>query len=153
MSFAKVLGWMWLWVYTKELDCLHKFIGAFLPVYRRLQRDLADGTFQSGDSFYIRLNLNIYGQTDSCSLSVRCDEVVHVLDTRYQGCCEWLCARVDSYSGLDHPERGTIPCNSRYGGAPFRHVLWSCRWSSSGGSYIYHIIYSIRRSRENIFKD
>ncbi|XP_037545383.1 caspase recruitment domain-containing protein 11 [Nematolebias whitei] len=84
-----------------------------LDTYRRLQRDLADGTLQSGDSFYIRMNLNIYGQSDSCSLNVRCDEVVHVLDTRHQGRCEWLCARVDSYSGLDQPERGTIPCNSR----------------------------------------
>uniref|UniRef100_A0A3Q3AZ60 Caspase recruitment domain family, member 11 n=1 Tax=Kryptolebias marmoratus TaxID=37003 RepID=A0A3Q3AZ60_KRYMA len=81
--------------------------------YRRLQRDLADGTLASGDSFYIRVNLNIYGQSDSCPLCVRCDEVVHVLDTRHQGRCEWLCARVDPYSGFDLSERGTIPSNSR----------------------------------------
>ncbi|XP_028267172.1 caspase recruitment domain-containing protein 11 isoform X2 [Parambassis ranga] len=81
--------------------------------YRRLQRDLADGTLASGDSFYIRVNLNISGQSDSCSLSVRCDEVVHVLDTRHQDRCEWLCARVDPYSGSDQAEHGTIPCNSR----------------------------------------
>ncbi|XP_029996903.1 caspase recruitment domain-containing protein 11 isoform X1 [Sphaeramia orbicularis] len=81
--------------------------------YRRLQRDLADGTLSSGDSFYIRVNLNISGQSDSCSLSVHCDEVVHVLDTRYQGRCEWLCARVDSFSGSDLTERGTVPSNSR----------------------------------------
>ncbi|KAK2833742.1 hypothetical protein Q5P01_017631 [Channa striata] len=81
--------------------------------YRRLQRDLTDGTLASGDSFYIRVNLNISGQSDSCSLSVRCDEVVHVLDTRHQGRCEWLCSRVDPYSGSDLPERGTIPSNSR----------------------------------------
>uniref|UniRef100_A0A665TZ01 Caspase recruitment domain family, member 11 n=1 Tax=Echeneis naucrates TaxID=173247 RepID=A0A665TZ01_ECHNA len=66
--------------------------------YRRLQRDLADGTLASGDSFYIRVNLNISGQSDNCSLSVRCDEVVHVLDTRHMGSCEWLCARVDPYT-------------------------------------------------------
>ncbi|XP_040918614.1 caspase recruitment domain-containing protein 11 isoform X2 [Toxotes jaculatrix] len=81
--------------------------------YRRLQRDIADGTRVSGDSFYIRVNLNISGQSDNCSLSVRCDEVVHVLDTRYQGRCEWLCSRVDPYNGSDHTERGTIPSNSR----------------------------------------
>ncbi|KAM6905367.1 caspase recruitment domain-containing protein 11 [Xenentodon cancila] len=81
--------------------------------YRRLQRDLMDGTLASGDSFYIRVNLNICGQSDSCSLSVRCDEVVHVLDTRHQGLCEWLCARVDPYAGTDLPENGTIPSNSR----------------------------------------
>ncbi|XP_044188227.1 caspase recruitment domain-containing protein 11 isoform X1 [Thunnus albacares] len=81
--------------------------------YRRLKRDLLDGTLASGDSFYIRVNLNISGQSDSCSLSVRCDEVVHVLDTRYQERCEWLCARVDPYTSSDQGERGTIPSYSR----------------------------------------
>ncbi|KAM7386509.1 hypothetical protein PAMA_009221 [Pampus argenteus] len=81
--------------------------------YRRLQRDLADGTLASGDSFYIRVNLNISGQSDSCSLSVCCDEVVHILDTRHQGRCEWLCARVDPYTGTDQGDSGTIPSNSR----------------------------------------
>uniref|UniRef100_A0A3B4Y4J7 Caspase recruitment domain family member 11 n=1 Tax=Seriola lalandi dorsalis TaxID=1841481 RepID=A0A3B4Y4J7_SERLL len=82
--------------------------------YRRLQRDLADNTLASGDSFYIRVNLNISGQSDNCSLSVRCDEVVHVLNTRHQGRCEWLCTRVDPFSGSDQGERGTIPSNSRF---------------------------------------
>ncbi|XP_068434098.1 caspase recruitment domain-containing protein 11 isoform X2 [Clinocottus analis] len=81
--------------------------------YRRLQRDLAEGPMVSGDSFYIRVNLNISGQSDCCSLSVQCDEVVHVLDTRHQGRSEWLCARVDPYSGSDLAERGTVPSNSR----------------------------------------
>ncbi|KAM7372298.1 hypothetical protein PAMP_009477 [Pampus punctatissimus] len=81
--------------------------------YRRLQRDLADGTLVSGDSFYIRVNLNISGQSDTCSLSVCCDEVVHILDTRHQGRCEWLCARVDPYTGTDQGDSGTIPSNSR----------------------------------------
>lgn len=82
--------------------------------FRRLQRDIAEGTLASGDSFYIRVNLNISGQSDSCSLSVRCDEVVHVLDTRHQSRCEWLCARVDPYTGSDLAEHGTIPSFSRY---------------------------------------
>uniref|UniRef100_A0A665TZ57 Caspase recruitment domain family, member 11 n=1 Tax=Echeneis naucrates TaxID=173247 RepID=A0A665TZ57_ECHNA len=81
--------------------------------YRRLQRDLADGTLASGDSFYIRVNLNISGQSDNCSLSVRCDEVVHVLDTRHMGSCEWLCARVDPYTNSNVGERGTLPSFSR----------------------------------------
>uniref|UniRef100_A0AAQ4PTF7 CARD domain-containing protein n=1 Tax=Gasterosteus aculeatus aculeatus TaxID=481459 RepID=A0AAQ4PTF7_GASAC len=81
--------------------------------YRRLQRDLAEGPLVSGDSFYIRVNLNISGQLDCCSLSVHCDEVVHVLDTRHQGRNEWLCARVNPYNGSDLAERGTIPSNSR----------------------------------------
>ncbi len=82
--------------------------------FRRLQRDLAEGMLASGDSFYIRVNLNISGQSDSCSLSMRCDEVVHVLDTRHQGRCEWLCARVDPYTGYDLADRGTVPSNTRY---------------------------------------
>ncbi|XP_015800891.3 caspase recruitment domain-containing protein 11 [Nothobranchius furzeri] len=81
--------------------------------FRRLQRDLSSGALASGDSFYIRVNLNICGQSDTCSLNVRCDEVVHVLDTRHQGRCEWLCARVDPYTGSDLTECGTIPSNSR----------------------------------------
>uniref|UniRef100_A0A3Q3F105 Caspase recruitment domain family, member 11 n=1 Tax=Labrus bergylta TaxID=56723 RepID=A0A3Q3F105_9LABR len=85
---------------------------ANFDTYRRLQRDLEE-TLASGDSFHIRVNLNISGQSDSCSLSVRCDEVVHVLDTWHQGRCEWLCARVDPYSGSDLVDRGTIPSNSR----------------------------------------
>lgn len=82
------------------------------PGYRRLQKDIEEGRAVSGDSFYIRVNLNISGQLDSCSLSVRCDEVLHVLDTRYQGKCEWLCARVDPYTDKDL-EKGTIPSYSR----------------------------------------
>lgn len=80
--------------------------------YRRLQKDIEEGRAVSGDSFHIRVNLNISGQLDSCSLSVRCDEVLHVLDTRYQGKCEWLCARVDPYTNKDL-EKGTIPSYSR----------------------------------------
>uniref|UniRef100_A0A8C2J4Q5 Caspase recruitment domain family, member 11 n=1 Tax=Cyprinus carpio TaxID=7962 RepID=A0A8C2J4Q5_CYPCA len=79
--------------------------------YRRLLKDIEDGTVVSGDSFYIRLNLNISSQLDNCSLNVRCDEVLHVLDTMHQGKCEWLCARVDPFTNKD-TERGTIPSYS-----------------------------------------
>ncbi|KAG1968533.1 caspase recruitment domain-containing protein [Pimephales promelas] len=80
--------------------------------YRRLLKEIEDGVVVSGDSFYIRLNLNIYSQSDSCSLNVRCDEVLHVLDTMHQGKCEWLCARVDAFTDKDL-EKGTIPSYSR----------------------------------------
>ncbi|XP_057673405.1 caspase recruitment domain-containing protein 11 isoform X3 [Corythoichthys intestinalis] len=86
---------------------------ANFDIYRRLQWDLAEGKRFSGDSFYIRVNLNISSHLDNCSLSAQCDEVVHVLDTKHQGLCEWLCARVDPYSGCDLQERGTLPGNSR----------------------------------------
>uniref|UniRef100_A0A674DNZ3 Caspase recruitment domain family member 11 n=1 Tax=Salmo trutta TaxID=8032 RepID=A0A674DNZ3_SALTR len=76
--------------------------------YRRLQSDLSEGTVTSGDSFYIRINFNISGQSDTCSLSLLCDEVVHVLDTMHQGKWEWLCSRVEPYSGTDLPEKAPL---------------------------------------------
>lgn len=99
--------------------CAERCVGTYpsgSAAFRRLQRDLAEGALASGDSFYIRVNLNVSSQSDSCSLSVHCDEIVHVLDTRYQNRCEWLCTRVDPYSGADlnrPTDRGTIPSNSR----------------------------------------
>lgn len=105
VSFTDCVG-------LKECVCV-------FSAYRRLQRDLANGTLASGDSFYIRVNLDISGQSDSCTMSVHCDEVVHVLDTRHQGRGEWLCTRVDPYTGSDQAERGTLPCNSRYAAVVF----------------------------------
>ncbi|XP_061740973.1 caspase recruitment domain-containing protein 11 isoform X5 [Nerophis ophidion] len=101
----------WILQHCSGLIRLH--YRANFDAYRRLQRDLAEGTRVSGDSFYIRVNLNICSQSDNCSLSVRCDEVMHVLDTRHQGLCMWLCARVDPYTCCDLQESGTLPCNSR----------------------------------------
>ncbi|XP_038618905.1 caspase recruitment domain-containing protein 11 [Tachyglossus aculeatus] len=80
--------------------------------YRKLLKDIDEGLITSGDSFYIRLNLNISSQLDSCSMSVKCDEVVHVRDTMYQEKCEWLCARVDPFNDRDL-DTGTIPSYSR----------------------------------------
>ncbi|XP_043567832.1 caspase recruitment domain-containing protein 11 isoform X1 [Chiloscyllium plagiosum] len=80
--------------------------------YKKLQKDLEDGIITSGDSFYVRTNLNISGQSDSCSMCVKCDEIIHVLDTMYQGKCEWLCARVDLFTDKDL-EKGTIPSYCR----------------------------------------
>ncbi|XP_062999692.1 caspase recruitment domain-containing protein 11 [Elgaria multicarinata webbii] len=80
--------------------------------YRKLLSEIEEGLITSGDSFYIRLNLNISSQLDCCSLSVKCDEILHVLDTMNQGKCEWLCARVDPFTGKDL-ETGTIPNYSR----------------------------------------
>ncbi|XP_056390314.1 caspase recruitment domain-containing protein 11 [Hyla sarda] len=80
--------------------------------YRKLLKDLEDGKIRSGDSFFIRLNLNISNQLDSCTMSVQCDEIVHVLDTMHQGRYEWLCARIDPFTDRNL-EYGTIPSHSR----------------------------------------
>lgn len=52
--------------------------------YRKLLKDMEEGLITSGDSFYIRLNLNISSQLDACSMSLKCDDVVHVRDTMYK---------------------------------------------------------------------
>lgn len=80
--------------------------------YRKLLKEMEDGVITSGDSFYIRLNLNISSQLDACSMSLKCDDVVHVLDTMYQDRHEWLCARVDPFTDQDL-DMGTIPSYSR----------------------------------------
>ncbi|XP_074170087.1 caspase recruitment domain-containing protein 11 isoform X2 [Rhinolophus sinicus] len=80
--------------------------------YRKLLKDMEEGLITSGDSFYIRLNLNISSQLDACSMSLKCDDVVHVRDTMYQDRHEWLCARVDPFTDQDL-DMGTIPSYSR----------------------------------------
>ncbi|PNI35193.1 CARD11 isoform 2 [Pan troglodytes] len=80
--------------------------------YRKLVKDMEDGLITSGDSFYIRLNLNISSQLDACTMSLKCDDVVHVRDTMYQDRHEWLCARVDPFTDHDL-DMGTIPSYSR----------------------------------------
>ncbi|KAM5301260.1 caspase recruitment domain-containing protein 11 isoform 2-T6 [Glossophaga mutica] len=80
--------------------------------YRKLLKDMEDGLITSGDSFYIRLNLNISSQLDACSMSLKCDDVVHIRDTMYQDRHEWLCARVDPFTDHDL-DVGTIPSYSR----------------------------------------
>lgn len=80
--------------------------------YSKLVKDLEEGKIRSGDSFFIRLNLNISNHVDSCTMSVQCDEIVHVLDTMHQGRYEWLCARMDPFTDINL-ENGTIPSYSR----------------------------------------
>ncbi|ELV11010.1 Caspase recruitment domain-containing protein 11 [Tupaia chinensis] len=80
--------------------------------YRKLLKDMEEGLITSGDSFYIRLNLNISSQLDACSMSLKCDDVVHIRDTMYQDRHEWLCARVDPFTDQDL-DMGTIPSYSR----------------------------------------
>ncbi|XP_075686138.1 caspase recruitment domain-containing protein 11 [Rhinoderma darwinii] len=80
--------------------------------YCKLLKDLEEGKTRSGDSFFIRLNLNISNHLDCCTLSLQCDEIVHVLDTMHQGRYEWLCARMDPFTDRNL-DSGTIPSYSR----------------------------------------
>ncbi|XP_038639770.1 LOW QUALITY PROTEIN: caspase recruitment domain-containing protein 11-like [Scyliorhinus canicula] len=63
-------------------------------------------------TFYIRVNLNILGQLDSCSLQVKCDEILHVLDMAHHTKYDWLCARVNPFT-MEDVEQGTIPSYNR----------------------------------------
>lgn len=106
------------------------------PGYRKLLKDMEEGLITSGDSFYIRLNLNISSQLDACSMSLRCDDVVHVRDTMYQDRHEWLCARVDPFTDHDL-DQGTIPSYSRCGRDPGRgRGLGSSAVGSRGGGLL-----------------
>ncbi|XP_051995893.1 caspase recruitment domain-containing protein 11-like isoform X2 [Xyrauchen texanus] len=100
------------WTLQRCSGQVHLHYKSNYDIYRQLLKDIEDGTVVSGDTFYIRLNLNVSSQSDNCSLNVRCDEVLHVLDTMHQGKCEWLCSRVDAFTDKDL-ERGTIPSYSR----------------------------------------
>ncbi|XP_069763955.1 caspase recruitment domain-containing protein 11-like isoform X2 [Narcine bancroftii] len=92
----------------------HSFQFRQSKAHRTLQRMLEGEGPLSRDSFYIRVNLDILGQVDSCSLQVKCDEILHVLDTARHSGSEWFCARVDPVT-LQDLQQGTIPsCNRAY---------------------------------------
>ncbi|XP_058875828.1 caspase recruitment domain-containing protein 10-like [Acipenser ruthenus] len=78
--------------------------------YRELCQDLQSRG--NADSFYVRVNLDIRGRSDCHSMEVRCDDIIHVVDTVYQGRYQWFCSRVDptSKSSLDS---GTVPNYTR----------------------------------------
>ncbi|XP_060705260.1 caspase recruitment domain-containing protein 11-like [Hemiscyllium ocellatum] len=80
--------------------------------HMRLEQVLEDEESMSQGSFYIRVNLNILGHVDNCSLQVKCDEILHVLDIGQHTKYEWPCARVDPFTKKDL-EHGTIPSYSR----------------------------------------
>ncbi|KAJ7992610.1 hypothetical protein DPEC_G00280470 [Dallia pectoralis] len=61
--------------------------------YTQLSAQLSFPTFSGVDSFYVRVNLDLNG--DLPCLGVRCDDIVHVTDTRYNGKYQWQCALVN----------------------------------------------------------
>ncbi|XP_054987836.1 caspase recruitment domain-containing protein 14 [Sorex araneus] len=80
--------------------------------YKKLLQELEARAVTSGDSFYIRANLAIAEQAAG-ALPVRCNDILHVTDTVFQGRACWHATRVDPYS-TQGSERGTIP---NYAGA------------------------------------
>ncbi|XP_070339860.1 caspase recruitment domain-containing protein 14 isoform X1 [Equus asinus] len=79
--------------------------------YKKLVQDLEAKVATSGDSFYIRVNLAMEGQAEG-ELQVRCNDILHVTDTWFQGRSCWHAHRVGPYS-TQGTEHGTIPNYSR----------------------------------------
>uniref|UniRef100_A0A4W5JCY7 Caspase recruitment domain family member 10 n=1 Tax=Hucho hucho TaxID=62062 RepID=A0A4W5JCY7_9TELE len=57
--------------------------------------DLPSPTFYGADSFYVRVNLDLGPHSDLPCLGVRCDDIIHVTDTRYNGKYQWRCTLVN----------------------------------------------------------
>ncbi|XP_069509140.1 caspase recruitment domain-containing protein 10 isoform X2 [Ambystoma mexicanum] len=80
--------------------------------YERLVERLDRGKHVFGDSFYVRANLDIRVSNEPGALRVRSKQILHVVDTMFQGRFEWFCARVDALTQMEL-DRGTIPNYSR----------------------------------------
>ncbi|XP_004432897.2 PREDICTED: caspase recruitment domain-containing protein 14 [Ceratotherium simum simum] len=79
--------------------------------YKKLVQDLEAKVATSGDSFYIRVNLAMEGRAEG-ELQVRCNDILHVTDTVFQGRGCWHAHRISPYS-MKGTEHGTIPNYSR----------------------------------------
>ncbi|KAM6905071.1 caspase recruitment domain-containing protein 11 [Xenentodon cancila] len=80
--------------------------------YSKLCSALSSSTFTGADSFYVRVNLNIEPHSDLPSLSVSCDDIVHVTDTRHNGKYQWRCSLVER-STAKPLQAGTLPNYNR----------------------------------------
>ncbi|XP_035470514.2 caspase recruitment domain-containing protein 10 [Scophthalmus maximus] len=80
--------------------------------YSKLCTQLLSPGFTGADSFYVRVNLNMEPHSDPPSLSVSCDDIIHVTDTRYKGKYHWHCSLVDPHTAK-HLQKGTMPNYNR----------------------------------------
>ncbi|XP_024920068.1 caspase recruitment domain-containing protein 10 isoform X2 [Cynoglossus semilaevis] len=80
--------------------------------YAQLCSQLSSPTFMGADSFYVRVNLNMEPHGDSPSLSLSCDDIIHVTDTRYHGKYHWHCSVVDPNT-VKPLQTGTMPNYNR----------------------------------------
>ncbi|XP_019133781.2 caspase recruitment domain-containing protein 10 [Larimichthys crocea] len=80
--------------------------------YSKLCTELSVPAFMGADSFYVRVNLNMEPHGDPLSLSVSCDDIIHVTDTRYNGKYQWRCSLVDPRTAKPL-QAGTMPNYNR----------------------------------------
>ncbi|XP_029445912.1 caspase recruitment domain-containing protein 10 isoform X1 [Rhinatrema bivittatum] len=80
--------------------------------YQALKMELKKRAQLSGDSFYVRTNLDILVQHEAYLIRVKAQEILHILDTMYRGRLEWHCARVNRETQKDLVQ-GVVPNFSR----------------------------------------
>ncbi|CAJ1075828.1 caspase recruitment domain-containing protein 10-like [Xyrichtys novacula] len=80
--------------------------------YSKLCSFLTSPSFVGADSFYVRVNLKLEPHGDPPSLSVSCDDIMHVTDTKYNGKYHWRCALVDPRTAKPL-QTGTMPNYNR----------------------------------------
>lgn len=91
-------------------NCITKstFFSAIDPDYEKLQRHLQSNEASSGDSFYVRVNMTSPAGP-SGSLSVFCNDILHVTNTRPAGLEDsWYASQVHPSQLLDL-QSGTVP--------------------------------------------
>lgn len=80
----------------KRIVCVTNCPPLFLfSAYSKLCAQLNSPTFYGADSFYVRVNLDLDPHSDLPCLGVRCDDIIHVTDTRYNGKYQWRCTLVN----------------------------------------------------------
>ncbi|XP_074552988.1 caspase recruitment domain-containing protein 11 [Halichoeres trimaculatus] len=80
--------------------------------YSKLCSLRSSPSYVGADSFYVRVNLNMEPHCDPSSLSVACDDIMHVTDTRYNGKYHWRCSLVDPRT-TKPLQTGTMPNYNR----------------------------------------
>ncbi|XP_060721174.1 caspase recruitment domain-containing protein 10 isoform X1 [Tachysurus vachellii] len=80
--------------------------------YSHLNSELSSPSFTGADSFYVRVNLDLFLQGEQPCLRVTCDDILHVTDTRYNGKYQWRCTRVDIQSAKPL-QNGAVPNYNR----------------------------------------
>lgn len=80
--------------------------------YSKLCSQLQAPNFAGADSFYVRVNLNVEPRGDPPSLSLSCDDIVYVTDTKYNGKYHWRCSLVDRHTAKPL-QTGTMPNYNR----------------------------------------
>lgn len=106
--------------HSDETDCVnlsttvsHRLPVSLRTAYSRLCTQLASPSSSGCDSFYVRVNMDLDPHGDPPCLGVRCDDILHVMDTLYNGKYQWHCARVDPHTAK-HLQAGVVPNYNRY---------------------------------------